>query len=223
MIVQYLVFFLPSLLFSALALTDLQLINAFYFPLMPCASPGLHHPFMFNLRMKNFTSNVSRQPFRAQSVPLYVPILSKAPQQRDIHWGGRECCYMSHHPKCVGGLVWRRCGRKSRWVDRRSHSCSLICSLWLVLWTRTRDWQRTRGRNPLLSDAKKRALKAAARGQLNLTFTGLNCRYWTVPPPPHSCPFHRTFFFKIVGETQWVSVSAVSCPASWAAAGTGIM
>lgn len=75
MIVQYL--FFSFLLYSALALTDPQLINAFYFPLMARASPGLHHPFMFNLRTKHFTSNVTRQAFGAPSVPLYIPIFFK--------------------------------------------------------------------------------------------------------------------------------------------------
>lgn len=214
------VFFLVlSLLFSALALTDLQLINAFYFPLMLRASPSLHHPFMFNLRMKHFTSNVSRQAFSAQSVPLYIPILSKAPRQRDIHWGGRVCYYMSHHPQCVAGFVWRQRGMKSGWVDRRSHSCSLIWRLWLALWARTRDWQRTRGRNPLLfrrregsESSGKRPVEPDIHGA---KLPPLNCFF-----SPHILALSDGHFCEIVGEIRKVSVSScvlssISSSSSW--------
>lgn len=188
---------------------------------MLCASPGLHHPFMFNLRVKHFTSNVSRQAFSAQSVPLYIPILSKAPRQRDIHWGGRVCYYMSHHPQCVGGLVWRQRGMKSGWVDRRSHSCSLIWRLWLALWARTRDWQRTRGRNPLLF-RRRGASESSGKRPVEPDIYGAKL-------PPLNCfsptflPFPTDIFAKLLATFGKCQCPAASCPASRAAAGTGVV
>lgn len=74
--------------------------------------------FIFHLcsicKWKIFTSNVSRQAFRAQSVPLYIPIFSKTPQQRDIHWGGRACYYTSHQT-----TMCRRPRLKTAWVEEQ--------------------------------------------------------------------------------------------------------
>lgn len=163
MIVQYL--FFSFLLYSALALTDPQLINAFYFPLMARASPGLHRPFMFNLRTKHFTSNVTRQAFGGPECTTVRSDFFQRHLNRETYTEVGECVITRRitHNVSEASSEDGVGGRAGGW-NRRSLGCSLIWPPWSALWTRTRDWQRAQRLNPLLSDAKE-ALKAATWGQ----------------------------------------------------------